>query len=96
MIAAFGRTATDLAGHVDVAAATTRNADPAALAPILGAVGADFLAVFTEAHRRHVADLTRIGDTLSAMGSVAVLTAAAYDRSVDEFAAGVRAAGSDT
>lgn len=95
VIAAFARTAEALAGRVDLAVEHTRSADPAALTPILGVVGAGFLATFTEAHRRHEADLVRIGATLSGMGSVAGLTAASYRRAEDEFATRVQSAGGD-
>ncbi|NGP03909.1 hypothetical protein G6038_00110 [Rhodococcus sp. 14C212] len=92
-IAAFGRTAAALAGRLHDVADDARAADPAPLGTVFGPVGAEFLAAFAATHHAHGAELTRLGDTLDAMGVVAGATAAAYERVVAAQSAQLNAAG---
>ncbi|MGN5235744.1 MULTISPECIES: type VII secretion target [unclassified Rhodococcus (in: high G+C Gram-positive bacteria)] len=84
VIAGFGRVAAELADQVDQAGLRTGSSDPAALIPLLGPVGADFLAAFTAAYDGHSCELDRIREAFSGMSTMATLTAAAYERTENE------------
>ncbi|MEE2057445.1 type VII secretion target [Rhodococcus artemisiae] len=90
VIAGFGRVAAALAEQIDQAALETRTTDPIGLTPLLGPVGADFLAAFTAAYNGHSRELDRIREVLSGMGTTATLTAAAYERTERETTAALR------
>lgn len=92
---AFAHEAAALAERLQDAATHTRRADPAALGPILGPVGAAFLAASSAAHLAHVHGLDVAADRLAAAGSGAAAAAAAYRRNTDETSARLRAAAED-
>ncbi|MCK0093362.1 hypothetical protein HCA61_00595 [Rhodococcus sp. HNM0563] len=84
VIAGFGRVAAELTEQIDRAGLRTGSSDPTGLTPLLGPVGADFLAAFTAAYDGHSRELDRIREAFSGMSTMATLTAAAYERTENE------------
>ncbi|WP_067571805.1 type VII secretion target [Nocardia acidivorans] len=66
----------------------------AAMTPVFGLIGADFLASFAVAELLHDRDITALSARFSHIGQAAFGSAAAYDSTDDAFASGLGSAAS--
>ena len=89
-VAAYGATATGLAGEMGVAAAGAAGADPLLLGPIFGLVGGDFVAAYAAAHAGHVAGIGELSAVMGSMGAAAAGAAATYAGTDADHAATIR------
>ncbi|NKY50553.1 hypothetical protein HGA08_10055 [Nocardia vermiculata] len=89
-VAAYGATATGLAGEMGVAAAGAAGADPLLLGPIFGLVGGDFVAAYAAAHAGHVAGIGELSAVMGSMGAAAAGAATTYSGTDADHAATIR------
>lgn len=89
-VAAYGATATGLAGEMGVAAAGAAGADPLLLGPIFGLVGGDFVAAYAAAHAGHVAGIGELSAVMGSMGTAAAGAATTYSGTDADHAATIR------
>ncbi|UYP17890.1 type VII secretion target [Rhodococcus sp. Z13] len=87
----FGVRADALAARLLEAAARTRQGDPGPAVTALGPVAAGFLAAVTATHAAHVRELGRLGELVAGIGTNAVASADAYDRTVADTEARLQA-----
>lgn len=92
-IAAFGRTAGDMADRMRGAVDEIRSGAPEQLDAGLGPIGAGFVAALITAHRAHEQDMSRLATALDGMAVVAAVTAADYETNETEWTAGLHSAG---
>ncbi|MCX4097249.1 type VII secretion target [Nocardia sp. alder85J] len=90
-VAAYGATATGLAGEMGSAATSAAAADPLVLGPIFGLIGDDFVRAYAAAHAGHVAAISQLSTVLGSMGTAATGTAATYSESERAHADALRA-----
>ncbi|MFR9752129.1 hypothetical protein ACL02S_13990 [Nocardia sp. 004] len=75
-IAAYGAITHAMASELATAGGSSAAAGPAALGPIMGLVGADFMAAYAAAHAGHLASIGQLSAVLTSMGGAATGAAA--------------------
>ncbi|WP_245547887.1 hypothetical protein [Nocardia pneumoniae] len=94
-IAAYGATAHVMAGEMAAAGVSAAAAEPALLGPIMGLVGADFMAAYTAAHAGHVAAIGQLSAVLTSMGGAATGAATVLTETDTSAASALRSAATD-
>lgn len=77
-LTAYAATAQLLSGDLATASVHGTAADPLLLAPLLGLIGADFVAAYAAAHTGHFATIATLSAVLASMGCTTTGSAAAY------------------
>ena len=77
-IRAYGATASTVAAAISSAGAFNLAAHTAALTPVFGTIGTEFLAAFAAAQGTHAASLAELAGHFSATAVAAAATAASY------------------
>ncbi|WP_231390477.1 hypothetical protein [Nocardia sp. CNY236] len=75
-IAAYGEAARAMASDMAQAGASAATATPAALGPVMGLVGADFMTAYSAAHAGHLAAIGQLSAVLTSVGGAAQVSAA--------------------
>ncbi|QLY32020.1 hypothetical protein H0264_06910 [Nocardia huaxiensis] len=75
---AYTAAATHQAATLTTASILAATADPLALAPALGRIGADFLAAYAAAHTTHTGSLAALSTVLASLGTATNGSADAY------------------
>lgn len=78
-IRVYGDVAAGAATHIATAGGLDLAANVAALTPVLGTIGADFLATFAATQSTHARSVAALASHYAGTGSVAHAIAAAYD-----------------
>ncbi|CAM3133817.1 type VII secretion target [Prescottella defluvii] len=94
-IRAYGDIAAQTAAHIGAAGAFDAAADVAALTPVFGVIGADFLATFAATRVTHAKSVAALANVYAGTSSVAHTVAAAYD-TTDRATGAVLGAARDT
>jgi len=78
-IRAYGSVAAGAAAHIAATEGLDVAANVAALTPVFGVIGADFLATYAATQATHAGSVAALANVFAGTGSVAHAIAAAYD-----------------
>ncbi|MDH6678988.1 hypothetical protein M2284_003201 [Rhodococcus sp. LBL1] len=78
-IRAYGNVAAGAAAHIATTEGLDVVANVAALTPVFGVIGADFLATYAATQATHAGSVAALANVFAGTGSVAHAIAAAYD-----------------
>ncbi|QCQ90900.1 type VII secretion target [Rhodococcus sp. SGAir0479] len=78
-IRAYGDVASGAAAHIAATEGADIAANAAALAPVFGVIGADFLATYATTQATHAASVAALANVFAGTGTVAHAIAAAYE-----------------